>query len=183
MFRYNAYFGVHTVYYLDLIAQSGRQPLPMGKVMMAALQTMLAEPMARQRSPKPVLNPWTQNLMSKLGNLKFLSYVGPDGFPVVIPAIQALAADSEYVIFGLGAFGDELARIPPGTTVAVFGMSLDMVDVLLRGEFQGIRKAPGLDLMPGLRYGRVRVNWVYSPMPPKPQQIYPRVAVRPVTSF
>jgi hypothetical protein len=27
------------------------------------------------------------------------------------------------------------------------------------------------------------VNWVYNPMPPKPQQIYPPVSVEAVTSF
>jgi hypothetical protein len=183
MFRYNAYFGVHTVYYLDLVEQSGRQALPMGKVILAAVQTMLARPLARQRSPEPVLNPWTQGLLNKLDNLKFLSYVGPDGYPVIIPTIQAQAADAEHVIFSLGAYGDELAEIPPGATVSVFGMSLDMVDVLLRGEFQGLEKAPAVPLIPGLRYGRIRVNWVYSPMPPKPEQIYPRVAIEPVTVF
>jgi hypothetical protein len=183
MFRYNAYFGVHTVYYLDLVEQSGRQALPMGKVILAAVQTMLARPLARQLNPQIVLNRWTQGLMNKLDSLKFLSYVGPDGYPVIIPTIQAQAADAEHVIFSLGVYGGELAEIPPGATVAVFGMSLEMVDVLLRGEFQGFHKAPGMPVVPGLRYGRLRVDWVYSPMPPKPEQIYPRVAIEPVTSF
>jgi hypothetical protein len=35
MFRYNAYFGVHTVYYLNLVAQSGKQPLPMNTIILA----------------------------------------------------------------------------------------------------------------------------------------------------
>ena len=39
MFRYNAYFGIHTVYYMDLVEHSGRQALPMGQVVMAAVQT------------------------------------------------------------------------------------------------------------------------------------------------
>lgn len=28
MFRYNAYFGIHTAYYMDLVAHIGGQPLP-----------------------------------------------------------------------------------------------------------------------------------------------------------
>jgi hypothetical protein len=32
MFRYNAYFGVHTVYYLDLISHTGKIPLPMNRI-------------------------------------------------------------------------------------------------------------------------------------------------------
>ena len=177
MFRYNAYFGVHTVYYLDLVAHSGKQALPMGQVVFAAVQTMVARALSRKRDDEHVLNTWTQGLMNKLDNLKFLSYVAADGYPVVIPAIQAQAAGGEYIIFSSGAFGADLEAIPEGVTVAVFGMSLQMEDVLMRGEYQGIRR------LGGVRCGSVRVDWVYNPMPPKPQQIYPPIALEAVTTF
>ncbi len=48
LFRYNAYFGVHTVYYLDLVEQSGKAPLPMRKVVFASIQTMLARTLGRK---------------------------------------------------------------------------------------------------------------------------------------
>ena len=177
MFRYNAYFGIHTVYYMDLVEHSGRQALPMGQVVMAAVQTMIARTLSGKRATPPVLNLWTRALLNKLDNLKFVSYTGTDGYPVVVPAIQAQAAGSGDVLFSTGAYGDDLEAIPQGATVAVFGMSLDMEDVLLRGEFEGIRRVAGV------RCGRVQVNWVYNPMPPKPQQIYPPVALEPVTAF
>lgn len=177
MFRYNAYFGIHTVYYMDLVEHSGRQALPMGQVVMAAVQTMIARTLSGKRATPPVLNLWTRTLMNKLDNLKFVSYVGADGYPVVIPAIQAQAAGSGDVLFSTGAYGDDLEAIPQGATVAVFGMSLDMEDVLLRGEFEGIRRVAGV------RCGRVQVNWVYNPMPPTPQQIYPPVALEPIMAF
>lgn len=177
MFRYNAYFGIHTVYYMDLVAQSGRQALPMGRIVVAAIQTLLARTLSRRRPVNEVLNDWTRGLINKLDNLKFLAYIGADGHPLIIPAIQAQAADAERIVFSLGAYGDDLAAIPEGATVAVFGMSLDMVDVLMRGEFQGLQR------MAGVRCGSIRVNWVYNPMPPKPQQIYPPVALEAVTTF
>jgi hypothetical protein len=177
MFRYNAYFGVHTVFFLDLVEHTGRQPLPMGRVVFAAIQTMIARALSSGRGQKPVLNLWTQQLMNKLDNLKFLAYAGPDGYPVIVPVIQAMAAGSEQIIYSTGAFGDELAAVPQGATVAVFGMSLQMEDVLMRGEYQGLQRVAGI------RCGSVRVNWVYNPMPPKPQQIYPPVCVEPITSF
>ena len=124
-----------------------------------------------------VLNPWTRQLLDKMSNLKFLAYLGPDGYPEIIPLIQAQSLDSEHVIFAASVYRDELQAIPVGATVAVFGMTLDMEDVLLRGAFQGIRRGGGL------RCGIVRVNWVYNSMPPKPQQIYPAIDVEPVTSF
>jgi hypothetical protein len=177
MFRYNAYFGVHTVYFMDLVQQSGRQALPMGRVVAAALQTLVARTLCAGRSRQTVLNPWTRELMNKLDNLKFLAYVSADGYPEIVPVIQAQAADSERIIFSLGAFGAELGRVPANTTVAIFGMTLEMEDVLLRGEFLGFRR------IGGVRCGEVRIDWVYSPMPPKPEQIYPGVVLEPVTTF
>jgi len=177
MFRYNAYFGIHTVYYMDLVGHSGRQALPMGQVVLAAIETTIARTLSGNRALAPVLNLWTRALMNKLDNLKFLSYVGADGYPVVIPAIQAQVAGSGHVLFSTGAYRDDLEAIPQGATVAVFGMSLDMEDVLMRGEFEGIRRVAGV------RCGCVQVNWVYNPMPPTPQQIYPPIAAEPVTAF
>jgi hypothetical protein len=177
MFRYNAYFGIHTVYYMDLVEHSGRQALPMGRVVLAAVKTMAAKALSRARGRATVLNLWTRQLMNKLDGLKFLAYVGSDGYPVIIPIIQAQAADAESIIFSLGAYGRELEAVPAGGTVAVFGMSLEMEDVLMRGAFQGVQR------MGGVRCGRVSVNWVYNPMPPKPQQIYPQPAFAPVTHF
>ena len=91
--------------------------------------------------------------------------------------IQAQALDGEHLVFSLGAFGDELARIPPAAPVAVFDMALTMEDVLVRGTFQGIRRVAGL------RCGVVRVDWVYNSMPPKPMQIYPAVEIEAVREF
>ena len=177
MFRYNAYFGVHTVFFMDLLEHTGRQPLPMGRVVFAAIQTMIVRALAPRRAQEPALNPWTRQLMNKLDNLKFLSYIGPDGHPLIIPTIQAMASGNEQIIYSTGAFGDDLLAIPQGATVAIFGMSLQMEDVLMRGTYQGLRR------IAGIRYGSVKVDWVYNPMPPKPQQIFPQVNIEPVTTF
>jgi hypothetical protein len=115
--------------------------------------------------------------LNKLDGLKFLAYIAHDGYPVIVPAIQAQASDSEHVLFSTGAFGSELAHLPPGSEVALFAMSLDMETVLLRGQYKGVaRKA-------GVKCGQLQVDWVYNPMPPKPQQIYPPLPLEPVTTF
>ncbi len=177
MFRYNAYFGIHTVYYMDLVNHSGRQSLPMGGIVIAAIQTIVARTFGGNKGQADVLNPWTQGLMNKIDNLKFLAYIGGDGYPVIIPVIQAQASGSERIVFAVSAYGDELRAVPENATVAVFGMSLDMEDVLMRGTFQGVRR------MGGFRCGVVGVNWVYNSMPPVPQQIYPALDLEPVTHF
>ncbi len=84
---------------------------------------------------------------------------------------------SEHVIFALGAYGEELRRVPQGATVAVFGMTMNMEDVLLRGGYLGIHRIAGVPC------GVVRADWVYNAMPPVPGQIYPPLPLEPVEVF
>jgi hypothetical protein len=177
MFRYNAYFGVNTVYYLDLLSQTGKSPLPMNRIIFAAVQTMLARTLESKPGQKDVLNPWTRAFLDKLDNLKFLAYVGADGYPMIIPTIQAQSLDKQHVLFSTSVYTDELESIPAGVNLAVFGMALTMEDVLLRGKYLGIRRVGGF------KAGVVEIDWVYNPMPPVPGQIYPPVELRAVTEF
>ena len=177
LFRYNAYFGIHTVYYLNLVEQSGKAALPMNQVVLAAVKTMLARSLRRGRSKTRVLNPWTVGFLNKLDNLKFIGYTGADGYPVVFPCIQAQAADAEHILFGASVYQDEIARIPMGAPLAMFGMSLNMEDVLLRGRYEGLQRVGGV------RCGSLQVDWVYNPMPPVPGQIYPELPLEPVADF
>jgi hypothetical protein len=177
MFRYNAYFGVHSVHYMDLLAHYGRESLPMAQIVRAAVSTRVAKALWKAPAAKKVLNRWTRGLLDGMSNLKFLAYVDAEGYPEIIPVIQALTADREHVVFASSVYGPELRAIPDGATVAFFGMSLDMEDVLLRGVYHGVRP------IGGIRCGLLQVNWVYNSMPPKPQQIYPELEVTPVTKF
>jgi hypothetical protein len=177
MFRYNAYFGIHTVYYLDLVCHSGKSPLPMNRIIFAAIQSMIARTVGRKRATESVLNHWTRTFVDKIDNLKFLAYVGVDGYPVLIPAIQTQSLDAQHVLFSTSVYRDELEAIPAGVPMAVFSMALTMEDVLLRGTYQGLRRVGGI------MAGVVEVDWVYNPMPPVPGQVYPPVALEPVTDF
>jgi hypothetical protein len=143
----------------------------------AALQSMLARSLGRKTRAPAALNPWTQGFLNKLDNLKFLAYVGADGYPVLIPAIQAQSLDAGHVVFSTSVYQGELEAIPAGSSLAVFGMALTMEDVLMRGTFQGLRR------MGGARCGVVEVDWVYNSMPPVPGQIYPSQSITSVTKF
>ncbi len=177
LFRYNSYFGVHTVHYMNLVGQSGKSPLPMGKIIPAAIKTMIAKAFTTKKGKAPVLNNWSKAFYDKIDNLKFLGYVGADGYPVIIPLIQAQSLDREHLIFSFGAYGDELAQIPAYTQVAVFGMALSMEDVLVRGTYQGAKRYAGL------KCGVVQLDYAYNPMPPVPTRIYPATPVEAVTEF
>jgi hypothetical protein len=177
MFRYNAYFGIHTVYYLNLLSHTGMQVLPMNRIIFAALQTMLARSLGRRSGGKQVLNSWTRSFLNKLDNLKFLTYVGEDGYPEIIPAIQAQSLDPEHVLFSPSVYTRDLEAIPQGTTLALFALSLSMEAVLLRGTYLGLGRVGGL------RAGMAAVEWVYNSMPPVPGQVYPPVPVEAVAKY
>lgn len=175
MFRYNAYFGIHTVYYMDLVELHGRQSLPMGKVISAAVATMLARMLGKKDRQTEALNQWGQNLLNKVDNLKFLGYVDADGFPQVLPVVQLQALDAGHLIFAPGAYGEEIKAIPQGAQVAMLGMSFDMEDVVTRGTYRGIQRVGGV------RCGVLDVEWVYNAMPPAPRQIYPAVDLKGIS--
>jgi hypothetical protein len=177
MFRYNAYFGIHTVYYLDLLSHTGKEPLPMKRIIFAAIQTMLARTLGRKPGKVEVLNPWTRRFLDKLDNLKFIAWVGEDGYPAIIPAIQAQSLDGQHILFSTSVYTDELKAIPTGADVAVFSMALSMEDVLLRGKYLGMRR------LAGIKTGMVKVDWVYNPMPPVAGQIYPPVKLQAVEKY
>ena len=177
MFRYNAYFGIHTVYYLDLLSHTGKEPLPMNRIIFAAIQTMLARTLGHKPGKDEAINPWTRLFLNKLDNLKFVAWVGVDGYPAIIPAIQSQSLDRQHILFSTSVYADELKAIPTGADVAVFSMALTMEDVLLRGKYLGIRR------LAGIKAGVVKVDWVYNPMPPVPGQIYPPVKLQTVEKF
>lgn len=175
MFRYNAYFGVHTVYYMDLVELHARQALPMGNVIRAAVATIMARMLGKKDRNAKALNSWGQALLNKVDNLKFLGYIDRDGYPQVLPVVQLQALDAGHLIFALGAYGDEIRAIPEGAQVCMLGMSFDMEDVVTRGTYQGIRRVGGV------RCGVLVVDWVYNPMPPVQGQIYPSVRLEHVS--
>ena len=177
MFRYNSYFGVHTVYYMDLVSQTGKSPLPMKGIIFAAVKTMLARTLGQKTRAASVINTWSRAFVDKMDNLKFLCYLGADGYPLIIPAIQTQSLGGNHLLFSTSVYRQELDAIPAGVPMAVLSLALTMEDVLLRGAFQGIRRVGGV------RAGVVEVDWIYNPMPPAPGQVYPPVPLKSVTEF
>lgn len=177
MFRYNTYFGINTVHYLDLLETSEPTPLPMAGIVASALLTRLGKGAAATGRTKRILKPFAEGLFNQMGSLKFISYIGADGFPELVPVVQCQAADSRRLAFAPLVFGKELRRIAPGTEVAVFCLTMGMEDVLIRGIFRGFKRSRMVSL------GIVDIEWVYNSMPPAHGQIYPQVPLEPVTEF
>ena len=96
---------------------------------------------------------------------------------MIVPVIQARAAGDGHLIFSTGPHTQALKAIPAGVPMALFRLMLDMTDVLTRGVYQGLR------WVGPHRCGVLSVDWVYNPMPPVPQQIYPPIPLARVREF
>jgi len=177
MWRYNSYFGLHTIHYMKLVETTEKEPLPVVGIVISALLTKLSKGNAKTHQEGRILNEWTEAFFNKLDTLKFLSYISEDGFPVIIPLLQCQASDSQRLVFHPGIYSGELNSIKEGSEVAVFGLSLNMEDVLVRGKFSGFKRHQGVKL------GMIELDWVYNSMPPVPGQIFPPRELKPVEEF
>lgn len=177
MFRYNAYFGISRVHYLDLVDARGAESLPLPAIIWSSLLTRGAGGAAAEKSKERILTPFAEGLFNRFDALKFIAWLKSDGFAEIVPLLQCRAAGSRRLVFSPLAYKSELARIPAGQTVAVFGLTLQMEDVLVRGTFRGYRR------LRGIRTGTVDIEWVYNSMPPAHGQIYPPVPLAPVTEW
>jgi hypothetical protein len=173
MFRYNSYFGIHTVHHLDLVEVSGEEPLSAARVAAGSLVTALARRLASRAEAETILKPWAENLLSSLATLKFLSHVGEDGYPAIIPVVPCQAAGSRRLLCAPTVHRAELAAIPATAAVAVFARTLRMAGVLHRGRFSGYRRyavfeqrAIEIDWVCNSRCRRCRGPIYPAPLPP-----------------
>ena len=177
MWRYNSYFGLHTIHYMDLVETTEKASLPLAGIVLSALLTKVAKSSAKTKREDRIFNTWTEAFFNKLDTLKFLAYVSEDGFPNIIPLLQCQDSGSHRLVFHPGVYADELNSINKDADVAVFGLSLAMEDVLVRGKFIGFKRHRTIKL------GIIELNWVYNSMPPLVGQIYPPVEVSTVEDF
>lgn len=177
MFRYNTYFGINTVHYLDLIEVESNGSLPVGRIALAAISSKIAKIFRSAKGAHNALTPFGMELFNRLDSLKFISYVGEDGFPVIIPVIQAQANGSGKIVFSGGPYSDELAKIPAGTDVAVFCVALTMEDILVRGKISSAQFSVPVKLR------TVEIEMVYNPMPPNQRVIFPDSELTAVKEF
>ncbi len=177
MFRYNSYFGINKVHYLDLVETGGEESLPMGGIIKGSLLTMIGKGAAKTGREERILRPFAEDLINKLDSLKFLSFIDTNGFPAIIPVIQCQAADSRRLVFSPSVYSDELKMLKEHDNVALYALNFKMQTVLLRGVFLGYRNYRGIKM------GVIDINWVYNSMPPIHDQIYPEKKLEAVVNF
>ncbi len=163
LYRYNSYFGINTVYYFNLKEISDELALPMTRVIFNSLLTLFFKKKHQGDAKKRVMNYWTKKFTSKLDTLTFLSYVNDEGYPEIIPIIQAQSASSSRIVFRNQPYKDQLMKIRIDQDIAILAFSMTMETVLLKGRFSGFDK---------LGLGYLDIKRVYNSMPPTHKYIY-----------
>ncbi len=175
MFRYNSYFGIHTVHHMDLVRTSPRESLPYGGMAAGALAVAAARWRLRPPPGERALQPWAEQHLAAPTTFTFVAWIRADGFPNIVPMVPSLPVDGRRLVLGRTVYRDELSHIPKGATVAVFGVNMQAESVLVRGRFGGFGRR--------LPVGTLDIERVYNTMPPTPGPIWPAEPLRPVTVF
>jgi len=163
LYRYNSYFGINTVYYFDLDEISDKNSLPMSKIIYNSILTMLFKGFYSLGKKKEVMNTWTKKFTQKLDTLTFLSYIDEEGYPIIIPVIQAQSSSSSKIVFRNQPYKQMLNKVKANQDIAILAFSMTMETVLLKGKFSGFDK---------LGFGYLDIKQIYNSMPPVHKYIY-----------
>jgi len=177
LFRYNSYFGISKVHFMDLQCVTEKEKLSIGGILKGSLLSLKAAGGAKSEQDKEIFNSMTMQLLTKFIGIKFISYLDDDGYPWLVPCVQARPAGKDRLVYPMSPFGDELAKIPEGTKVGLYYLSLDIKTVLVKGVTGPIEKRGGV------KCGVIEVQEVYNPMPPISSRIYPPVPLEKIEEF
>lgn len=172
LFRYNTYFGIGRVYYLDLVDISDKDTLDMGAIIRGALWTRLKKGAVRGNENN-ALSHVSHGLSDGLATLKFIAAEDSDGFCTITPIVQAASNTDGRIVFTPKPYKEELKAVKPGQKAAIFAMNLSLECVLTKGVYRGVQK--GLCVMD--------IEKVYNPLMPLPGYIYPKEPIKAVTEF
>ena len=167
LFRYNTYFGVHTVHYFDLIEISEGTDLKMNSIIFRAVLNLLGKQFHKSPGRPRILKPWAEKLMKGIETLKFMSWIDEKGVPRILPVIEAQAADSKTIVIPAKPYACEALNLHKGSPIAINGLNMEMVGTLVKGTFSGF------SLSPTGKTGRMNIERVYNSLPPKSGYIYP----------
>ncbi|NCA66798.1 MAG: hypothetical protein EOM87_01895 [Clostridia bacterium] len=169
LFRYNSYFGIGKVHYFKLKRLSAKNNTTMLQIIMGALKTrMLA--LSKSVSAKKILNPITKGMFNEIDGLKFISYIDKEGYPQIVPIIQACPSGTDRIVFANAKQG-AAADIIEGKA-SIFFTSLKMESLLVKGTF---KRAGGM--------GIFDIERVYNPMQPLPKYVYPSEPIKKVEQY
>jgi hypothetical protein len=141
-FRYNAYAGIHNVATTEI-----RKLLPLPpKVSMATVGQEFVAMRSRGRI----------GIMS----VKVLAYQDSDGYPNVVPTFGIMFRTPSELRFKVSSYNRAVTSLQTPATVAINVLTMDLMTYQVKGTLVRFEKRVGLET------GVVRIEEVYSSMPP-----------------
>ena len=173
MFRYNAYVGIHTIHYFDLVEIGPTERLSAPALALGACKAQCARPFLQAGPAARILSPWAVKHLSRPTTLSFVAYVGPDGFPWLVPLVPCQPAGTTRLALFPAARHAEVLGLEPGTVVACYAINLGMESVLVSGRLVKWRRVLGT------RAALIDIDQVYNSMPPQHGVVYPPPPLNP----
>lgn len=178
-FRYNSYYSLAYVHYMDLLGIDMVSKIDFNAVDSSRKITLGAlEKLAPNNAPA-AMNILTMQLFSKPDSIKILAFITDEGSLKIVPIFQAIPAiQGNRILFSMDLYADELTAIPKGAVVAVYCISQTGVkySVMVKGIFN-------YHTVNSKELGVINVDKVYNPMMPKNDYIYPVQPLMPVKKF
>ena len=143
MWRFNTYFGIEKVYYGDLVGISDKAHLDLLGIGLNYAKINLSKKKFLSGKKEQVMRPFAVDLFNGLANPKFLTFVNADGYPVIVPVVQAQSAGSDRVVFTAKPYACLTKGLEKGAKVGVSAVSMQLESVLVQGVFSGFEKGTG----------------------------------------
>ncbi|MHA1300229.1 MAG: pyridoxamine 5'-phosphate oxidase family protein [Candidatus Helarchaeota archaeon] len=161
LFRNNAYTGITRVGFIDIKKViAPRTAIKLDRKKMKLIKNFIKEGKADNNRPQIIPN-MVDKIFKAKSNLKFISYIDDDGYPFIIPTLELMSVNNNRFVFTPTILKDEFLKLKPGTFMACYGMSLEIMMYQVRGTFQGIHEYEGIPI------GILDIEEVYCSMPPK----------------
>ena len=179
LLRYNTYIRIEKVYFNKIHSCSPIRPLSLLGIIKGIIVNAFGIGGLHSDKKDERLPLFGKKLFKDPISPKFIGYVDiDDGYPVILPCLQARQVDRNVIAFPYTQFKPELEKLKKGQKLAFFGLSMELTSILVKGTLIDWKKSRGV------RYAFVNIEEVYNSMPPVAGVIYPELETRPkVTIF
>jgi hypothetical protein len=121
---------VHTE---DLVEVSEQQKLSIPKILFGSIKSKHMKKFITNADGVNRLPQYGIDLAKPLTALKFISFVDKDGYPRLLPAMQASVIDGDHVGVSNNTTTEIINEIPNGSKVAIFIANFDLVCLMVQG--------------------------------------------------
>jgi predicted pyridoxine 5'-phosphate oxidase superfamily flavin-nucleotide-binding protein len=158
-FRYNAYTGIHNAAVMDV---RDILPLPRRVSYGAYVRDFaMVRAAGKCRGDEGVETPGpVKKKLNGIMVVKVLAFQDSDGYPGIVPVFAARTGGRGMVRFKVAAYNKSIERINTPSPVAINVLTMDLLTYQIKGELLGFEKGRGV------KTGVVRVDEVYSSIPP-----------------